>query len=259
MERSHASLRSIKFLESKLRPAPTLQWFNKSLHKLCIRFPPPKRTSIGDLLVYRFEEQSIYTAILLKTARYVSGLNAGNLLLTNGFLQELGALQRSIGDFEQDCTFLALACILGEITEDHKRFLAAFWEEEPDYQTYASNQKNKDEVPRKNIQRYISRSRNGGLPNDTEIAAAKHLSRFYSGYIHGAAPHLMDMYNPDRLKFEVDGNSSTHLFEDHLHDFENYLLRGVVLISTVANVLGDEELKSEALSLHEQLKPHYTK
>ena len=242
-----------------MRPAPTLLWFNNSIHKLCTRFAPPNRTSIGDLLVYRFEEQSIYTAILLKTVRYVSGLNAGNLLLLNGFLQELGALQRSIGDFEQDCTFLALACILDEITEDHQLFLASFWEEEPDYQTYASNQKNKHEVPRKNIQRYISLSTNGGFPNHTEIAAAKHLSRFYSGYIHGAAPHLMDMYNPDRLEFEVDGNTSTNLFKDHLHDFENYLFRGVGLISTVANVLGDEELKREALSLHERLKPHYTK
>lgn len=224
-----------------------------------MRFPPPKRTSIGDLSVYRFEEQSIYTAILLKTARYVSGLNAGNLLLTNGFLQELGALQRSIGDFEQDCTFLALACITGEKTDDHVRFLAAFWEEEPDFKTYANNQKNKDEVPRKNIQRHISHSTNNGSPDQKGIAAAKHLSRFYSGYIHGAAPHLMDMYNPDGLRFEVDGSSSTHLFEDHRHDFENYLFRGVILISTVANVLGDEELKKDALSLHEQLMPHYTK
>lgn len=209
-------------------------------------------------MVFRFEEQTIYTAILLKTARYVSGLHAGNLLLTNGFLQELGALQRSIGDFAQDSMFLSLACIKGEVSEDHKTFLAAFWEEEPDFKTYASNQKNKHEVPRKNIQKYISQSANNGTPDHKEIANAKYLSRIYSGYIHGAAPHLMDMYNPDRYRFEVDGNSSTHLLREHIHDFENYLFRGVLLFQIVAQALGDTVLQEEATSLHHQLLPDYT-
>jgi hypothetical protein len=242
-----------------LRPTPTLQWFNSSLHKLCVRFPSPKQTTIDDALVYRFEEQSIFTAILLKTAGYVSGLHAGKLLLTHGFLQELGALQRSMDDFAQDCIFLALACILGETTEDHRIFLMSFWEEEPDFQTYVRHQKNKHEVPRKNIHRYISRSANNGMPDHTEIANAKYLSRIYSGYVHGAAPHLMDLYNPDRYRFEVDGNSSSHLLREHRHDFENYLFRGVKLFGMVANALGDDELKKEALSLDEQLLPHYTK
>lgn len=259
MERSHASLHMSKFLENILRPTPTLQWFNSALHKLCVRFPPPKQTTINGKLVYRFEEQSIHTAILLKAARYVSGLHAGNCLLGQGFLQELGALQRSIGDFEQDCTFLALACILGEITKDHEIFLAAFWEEEPDYQTYINNPKNKHELPRPKIQSYISRAVNGGSPDHNDISTAKYLSRIYSGYIHGAAPHLMDMYDPDARRFEVDGTVSKHLLSEHHLDFQNYLFRGVILISTVANALGDTELKEEAFSLHQQLLPHYIK
>ena len=242
-----------------MRPAPTLQWFNTALHKLCIRFPAPIPTSINGELAYRFEDQSIHIAILLKTARYVSGLHAGSLLLMHGFLQELGALQRAIGDFEQDCTFLALACIRNDITKDHEDFLAAFWEELPDYQTFINNPKGKHEISRSKIQSYISNRANGGTSDHKEIGTAKYLSRIYSGYVHGAAPPLMDMYDPDARRFEVEGAVSKHLLKLHRHDFDNYLFRGVILISTVANALGDQELKKDALSLHEQLKPHYTK
>jgi hypothetical protein len=190
--------------------------------------------------------------------RYVSGLHAGDLLLKNGFLQELGALQRSIADFEQDATFLALALICADMTDLHSRFLKSFWEEEPSYEDYLADQKNKDEISRSKIQSYIARSINDGTPDHQHIATSKYLSRTYSGYVHGAAPHLMDMYNPDSRKFDVSGMANKHLLSSHGIDFENYLFRGVCLMAIVAKALGETKVHTEAMALHAEIVPYFT-
>ncbi|MFM7335588.1 MAG: hypothetical protein ACKO1H_14450 [Tabrizicola sp.] len=186
----------------------------------------------------------------------MSGLHAGQFLLERGFVQELGALQRSIADFDEDATFLALACIYNEMTVLHERYLASFWEEEPSYKDYVQAQKNKDEVPRSKITSYIARTTSGGSPDHHHIATSKYLSRLYSGFVHGAAPHLMDMYDPMTRKFEVNGTASDQLIADHRHDFENYLFRGVILFAVAAQALGDTQLHVEAMGLHRKIRNH---
>ena len=240
-----------------MRPTPSLNWFDGSIHQLCTWFPAPIQRKIGPVVSYRFEQQTVEAAILLKSVRYVSGLHAGHILLEHGFVQELGALQRSIADFAEDATFLSLACIHSDMTTLHKRYLSAFWEEEPSYQDFVQVQKNKAEVPRSKITSYISRMSNDGSPDHLHIATSKYLSRLYSGFVHGAAPHLMDMYDPTERRFEVNGTPSDQLIADHRHDFENYLFRGVVLLAMVAQALGDIKLPSNAMALHRELLPHY--
>ena len=242
-----------------MRPTPDLDWFATSFRKLCYRLEPPVRTEIGGQPFYRFKDTTIQAAILLKTARYVSGLHACRLLLNNGFFQELGTLQRSIDDFGQDATFLALAYVTGKVEEIHVTFLSSFWKEEPTFEDFLKDQKKKHEIPRSNIQSHISRTLNNDTPEFREIGANKHLSRMYSGYTHGAAPHTMDMYNPVTRAIEVSGSTSRSLLEDHEYDFQNQLFRGVVLIAMVSHALGDTALENEADLLQKSLAPHYHK
>jgi hypothetical protein len=236
----------------------SLEWFEASLRKLCYRVPAPVQRVVDGAEIYRFPEQTIQNAILLKTARYVSGLHAGNVLLHHGFVQELGTLQRTLDDFEQDAIFLALACIYDDLTEHHARFLASFWLEEPTYGEFVLDPKNKDEVPRRHIISYISRRMNGGTPDHAGIATAKYIARTYSGYVHGAAPHLMDMFDPTARRFAVDGVTFPALLATHKHDFENYMFRGVVLLAVAAQALGDKETHESAMTLHSQIQPFFT-
>ena len=194
-----------------------------------------------------------------KTARYISGLHAGNVLLKHGFVQELGALQRTLDDFAQDATFLALACIYDDVTPLHTKYLTSFWMEEPTYGDFALDQRNKDEVPRRSIISYISRRMNDGTPDHAEVATGKYILRFYSGYIHGAAPHLMDMYDPTARRFAVDGVTFPALLAAHQHDFENYMFRGVILMAVAAQALRDKETHDSAMKLHDQVAPFFTK
>lgn len=241
-----------------MRLVPALDWFDVSLNRLFTLLPTPQPRLIKGVFVYRFEPPSVESAILLKVARYVSGLHAGQLLVERGFVQELGALQRSIADFDEDATFLALACIYNELTGLHERYLSSFWEEEPSYEEYVRTQKNKDEVPRSKITSYVARKTNDGSPDHHHIATSKYLSRLYSGFVHGAAPHLMDMYDPETRRFEVNGTASDQLVADHRHDFENYIFRGVILFAVAAQALGDQQLHVEALDLHRKMLPHFT-
>jgi hypothetical protein len=244
--------------ELKLRPTPTLEWFVTSLQTLCEHIRPPRRTIVNGKPSYRFDEQNIEAAILLKSARYISGLHAGQLLLDHGFLQELTSLERSIGDFEQDAIFLADACITGELTQLHTNFLTSFWEEHPDFEAYVNAQGGRPEVPRAKIQSYISRMANGGQSEHREIAAAKYLSRISSAFVHGHASALIDLYNPQTRQLEVRGVTSHWLRQDHRHNFENYFYRGVCLLAVVAKAIGNAKILQEANNLQQELKPHYT-
>ena len=242
-----------------MRPVPDLAWFDAMLQKLCQPFRPPERIQTTSGPVFRFSEKSIRTAILLKTARYISGLHAGQLLLRNGFGQELATVQRTLDDFFEDAIFLAMSCILDEISPKHQKYLKAFWEEEPEYQAFSRSPKKKDEVARAEIQNYIVRVANGGKDDHLASTNSKYMSRIYSGYVHGAASALMDMYNPQTRSFEVSGITSSFLLEDHEHDFQNYLFRGVPLIRIAAQALGVTEVADDATALHVQLDASYTK
>lgn len=85
-----------------------------------MRVPAPKLISFGDGHVFRYLERSIHQAIIQKLARIISGLHAARILLSFGFVQELGALQRMLDEFQEDVTFLSYGIIFNDITDLHK-------------------------------------------------------------------------------------------------------------------------------------------
>ena len=240
-----------------MRPVPPLPWFQSAILSLHEGRPLPLKTAKDDAVVFRYEQKDITTAILLKTTRFVSGLHAGEVLLKLRFVQELASLQRSLQDFAEDAQFLAMACILKDLTALHEEYLSAFWEEEPTLQVYSKNQRNRPEVPRRKIVSYLAQTTSGGVPDHDAIVLGKYLSRFYSGFVHGSAPTLMDLFNPITKRFEVAGVTHPPILEDHRHDFQNYLFRGVILMAIVARAVGNEVILKEANDLHDMLKPHY--
>jgi hypothetical protein len=64
--------------------------------------PPPVKESYKDGFILRYVEQTPQQAMLQKFARLISGLHSIRLLLVNGFLQEMGVIQRTLDDFEED-------------------------------------------------------------------------------------------------------------------------------------------------------------
>lgn len=136
----------------------TLQNMEATLGARVKRVPPPQRVPILGSFAFRYTEKTIHQAIVQKLARIISGLYAARTLLEKGFLQEQAALQRMLDEFQEDVTFLSFAVIFGDVSDLHRRYLDAFFEEEFDKpeDPVASTQK-RPMVSRDKIRAYIAR------------------------------------------------------------------------------------------------------
>lgn len=221
----------------------TLQNMGKILDGLVKRLPPPQCVLILDSFAFRYAEKTIHQAIVQKLARIISGLYASQILLEAGFLQEQAALQRMLDEFQEDVTFLSYAAIFNDMTDLHKRYLDAFFEEEFDKpeDPVASTQK-RPMVPRKKILAYITRIEGSSLDSSRGVALGRTLSKVYSGYVHGASPQIMEMYGGNPPRFHVSGMRNTPRFVDHQDDLWNYFYRGICAFGFAAKAFGDESL-----------------
>lgn len=221
----------------------TLLNMEKSLGGLVKRLPAPRPMPILDSFAFRYEEKTIHQALVQKLARIISGLHAAHVLLEAGFLQEQAALQRMLDEFQEDVTFLSCAVIFDDVTDLHKRYLDVFFEEEFDKpeDPVASTQK-RPMVPREKIRAYIARVEGSGLDPSRGAALGRTLSKAYSGYVHGASPHIMEMYGGNPPHFHVSGMRDTPRFVDHQDDLWNYFYRGICAFGFAAKAFGDESL-----------------
>jgi len=231
----------------------TLQCLDAAFDDLFAQIGPPKLVHFGDeYAYYRYEEKSIHQAIIQKLARLVTGLQSIRLLNRCGLLQEQAVVQRTLDEFEQDIRFLSIAVIFDERTRLHERYLEAFYEEEFDNRLNAieSTQK-RHTIPRKKIIAFLAKDRGTGKNQSSSIKVMTTLSKTYSGYVHGASPHLMELYYGDPPKFHLFGAKDSPLFEDHEADLINYFYRGILAFAFSANAFGNEHLHKK---LHDYSK-----
>jgi hypothetical protein len=203
----------------------------------------PIRQPMGDGYVYRYKDKSIYQAIVQKLSRVLTGLQAISVLNSAGLLQEQAALQRTLDEFGEDIMFLCFGVIFEEITDLHKEYLAAFYEEEfdnPD-SAIASTQK-RPMISRKKIRAFNSKDRGTGYDQSSTIEVSRTINKTYSGYVHGASPQLMELYYGDPPYFHLAGGVDSPFYEDHMGDLLNYYYRAIHSFAFAAKAFGEEEL-----------------
>ena len=151
---------------------------------------------------WRFEEKNIYQAMILKLARLLSSLRASLVLVNHGFVQEQAVLLRTIEETIDDLMFFSYGSI-ADLTDLHKRYLSSFWDEEFDESGVFVNKRSRNkEVQRGDIRKYIARE----CANKVEAEEVmKTVYRVFSGYVHGASPHIMDMYFGKPPRFHTCG------------------------------------------------------
>jgi len=156
-----------------------------------------------------------------------------------GFVQEQGALQRMLDEIEEDIMFLTFSVIYNESTPLHKEYLDAFYEEEFNAETAMASKQKRPMIPRKKIRAYITRmDRNPSRA----IEASRTINKTYSGYVHAASPHIMDMYGGSPPHFHTRGMAGTRLQQDHRDDLWNYFYRSLLAFVFSAAAFGDKEL-----------------
>jgi hypothetical protein len=203
----------------------------------------PQRQPIGDGYVYRYKERSIYQAIIQKLARVVTGLQAISLLNKAGPLQEQAALQRTLDEFEEDIAFLCFGIIFDEITDLHREYLAAFYEEEfDDPESAIRSTQKRPMIPRNKIRAFVSKDRGTGYDQSSTIEVGRTISKTYSDYVHGASPQLMELYFGNPPRFQLSGGTDSPFYEDHLEDLLKYYYRSILSFAFAAKAFGEEAL-----------------
>ena len=213
----------------------------RSFRRLEDQVPRPVVVKIGDDEALRYAEKNLEQAILQKLARYISGLNAIDVLLAAGQLQEQGVIQRTLDDIGEDIQFLALVPGRGE-TGLHRRFLKAFWQEEfEEGVAPIDNTRGRYNVKRSEIRHALDAAL-GAASIPQGVKAASVIHQTYSGYVHAASPHIMEMCGGDELRYFLRGLRGTSRMPGHIADAWNYAYRGLLATTSVAKVFGDAEL-----------------
>ena len=167
--------------------------------------------------------------------------------MRHGFFQEQGALQRIIDELNEDLWFLALGVIYDDISELHIDYLNAFYEEEFDKPDDAlGSSQRRPMIKRQKIRAYLARIDNDAGPSSrTEIVRT--VSKTYSGFVHAASPHIMDMYGGVPSHFHVAGMLGTPHAQSHKGDLWNSFYRGIGSFALAAKAFGAEELFAKVL------------
>lgn len=150
-------------------------------------------------------------------------------------------VQRALDEIGEDISFLSLGVIRGEITDRHKQYLEYFYAEEfEDPSDILRSHKSRGMLGRDRIRAYVHQE----LGSDTSRAniTGKVLTKAYSGFVHAASPHIMDMYGGINPRFDVTGESKHLRGGEHADDALNYFLRGLFAMAFAAKAFGDEEL-----------------
>lgn len=224
----------------------TNAFLEKCFHSLEAPVPAPTAIKQGDRFALRYKEehQCLELAIVQKLARYISGLNASLLLLESGYTQELGAIFRTLDEFQEDIAFLALPIVSDvEFSETHKKYLDEFFQEEFDNPNNAilSTQK-RNGVPRKKIWAVIASSGKTGLNPHDQRELSRTLSQTYSGYVHGASCHICEMIGGKPLRYFLSGMAGTYRQEEFAYNYWDYAYRGLVSVVLSAKALGNADI-----------------
>jgi hypothetical protein len=224
--------------------ASALQALEKAFRTLEARVPPPVQVPWKNSFVFRYKERSLEQAIVQKLARTISGLYAINTLLLHGLFQEQGAIQRILDELEEDIIFLSYALVRDELTQRHNDYLNYFYAEEfVDPDDVVGSHASRGTVGREKIRAYINQV--SGLEPSRGNVVEKVLAKSYSGFVHAASPHVMDMCGGWPPRFDLNGELAWRRGDVHWRDAMNYFLRGMFAMAFAAKALGDEELFEE--------------
>lgn len=219
----------------------SLETMTTSFRRLEGQIAPPEQVEHESGFVFRYREKGIPQALIQKLARNISGLNSLDLLLLHGFVQEQAVIQRTLDEIHEDIVFLVVAITNDAVTDRHRQYLQAFYDD-PVFRSgkHSERFQKPNLVPRKKIHAYVRRVLDKDpLPTSD---AEEVISTAYSGYVHAASPYVMDMYAGSPPQFMLNGMLGTHRIADHVEDAWNYFYRGLLSTCCVAKAFGDAVL-----------------
>jgi len=213
-------------------------------------FDPPVMVTQGSASWFRYRKQSDSLLCFLKGVKLVSTLNAALVLLRHGYVQEVGALGRMADDFFNEIMFFIQTADGPAPTRDHERFFTEFFQEEfEDPDDPLGSSKNRDNVPRRKIFAAFGQLAKEHLnPSDAQNTLTT-IHRTFSGYVHGAYPHIMELFGNQPSRFHMTGMLGTTRISEWRQQFVIYLYRAIMASVFVSRKLGLQNVEQNILAL----------
>lgn len=189
----------------------------------------------------RFVDKIPEEALLLKFARLVSLNKVLLILISTGFVQEQGIIQRCIEETNEDILFISANVTKTSTSEKFERFLEEFWKEDFADPADPSGTLIPRWFSRKGITAFLNRI----FPLDDPSLAdrsAKAIQNMYSGFVHGAAPQILELYDLSATRFMTDGLVGTNRHLDYVFDAKNSIYRSLCSASIIGKAFGSQEL-----------------
>ena len=205
--------------------------------------PQPVVVDVSGQKQYRYTEHTPYHVAFLKAIRVVSGLNACLYLLPGGFAQEIMVIVRTLDDFTGEIMFILENAEAGTLTKHQEKFLADFYREEfVNSNNPLLNEDRRDTVPKKSIIASLARQmRPYANPSDLQKMFIV-TNDALSGYVHGAYPHIMEMFGGGPPQFHLEGMTGSPRIPMCIRQMEIYTQRAIMVFDVLAKNLGSAKL-----------------
>ena len=160
--------------------------------------------------------------------------------------------EHPLDEIGEDIMFLSFGAIDGNLDDLHMKYLQAFYQEEFDQPgNPLESKQNRPMVSRKKIHAWLSRRNEVPIDPHSGSSILQTIHKTYSGYLHAASPHVMEMYDGSRFvtgSLAISRNASAHQ-----NDLKTYVYRAVMYFGLAAKTFGDQKLVDQVYSVLEPL------
>lgn len=204
---------------------------DQCVQALSSSFPLPRRVAINGLEVFRHFEQDDLLLSFMKLVKIASHNNAAMVLIRAGYVHEVYALCRMIDEACEDIHFMQEPQGEdGKPTKQQFTFINEFFQEEFSGRDLVESHNSRDRVPRKKVRAANARLGAGEVKLDpsTEIKVVGALYETFSGFVHGAYVHLMELFNGHY--FHTRGMLGTPRIQECLANQVHHVFRSLQLV-----------------------------
>jgi hypothetical protein len=222
-------------------------------HEMADEIKAPVFADIRGYRAWRYQNLSESLACFLKGVKIVSTLNASMVLLRAGYAQEIGALCRMIDDYSNEIFFLLLPQDGENFSKEQIQFLNDFFQEEFDNPTnpLVSTQKRVN-VPIRKIHATFGKIAKSEMNSSDAQELLRTTHQAFSGYVHGAYPHIMEMFGGARP--HLNGMLGTPRIDEWRDQLIGYVYRALMVSVFVARKLGLNEMEAKVRELLEKFE-----
>ena len=217
--------------------------------------PPIWEESIGQ---FRHVERDERLFLFLKGIRSVSLLNAALALFDAGHAQEMGIIWRCLDETHEDMALFAGGTDEGTSGAARSRVLNEFFQEQfqnPDAPILGSNKR--DRVPRRRVRAVIAAFPENVVNPHDHSSVLTTVDEAFSGYVHGAYPHIMELCGGLPARFHLEGMTGTPRMVEQVGQILNYVYRTTLLVPLVAARMSANDTIAQALGLRHRIEERF--